>query len=511
MFLALQFPFADLREFVGEECGRLVSQNISLSNNVGKDFIRSSGRVERRRKGGLKGWPGEDLFCGGKLALRFPNHLGDMEFGSGSVKGVVVDTFRRFYSAGPVARFEVGVQVNVRYKDFDESYAPDWFSFLRDVLQIPMHKRNLSPKSPSANQMPKPAKSVKGIEVNHPKKVNLIHARDFLAHHYLTATTNRQLQPQIELQPWWYCPGTPALIVEVEEPYWLPTMLPHTRHVLDVAEAGASIFHTWLDFDDQPCSAWILAMGEGDPDAVRRLRVCLTRMHAERECLNLVLAHIGTGPGYKLKLRDNLDQLDAVQCYLENALPSILKTMRFGINQAPLFEVAHDAFGIALEGQETKLEHMGWQLAEKVKTYIRRVEDKAKVSTNIYGDNVETKIQMDNVSVTGDITIVTAKNIQNSFNRVQGSKVNTDLKEKLKTLTVEVAKLAKELPPDDAETVTRDLDTLTSEAVSAKPRRKCYEVSAEGILEAAKFVGTMTETVAKAVKDVVAALAFFAV
>ncbi|NOZ68065.1 MAG: hypothetical protein GXP46_02155 [Deferribacteres bacterium] len=507
MFLALQFPFADLREFLGDEGGRLPSPKVALPKKIGRDFIRSSGLIRRRRKGGVKEWAGEELYCSGELALRFPNRLGDMQFGTGSVKGAVVDTFRRFHSKGPVARFEVAFQLRVKYRDFDEASAPEWFALLRDVLQIPMHKRYIPQKRLSTSKILNPSESLQGRQTEMPTKVNLIHAGNVLAQHYLAATTNRQLIPQVELQPWWYCPGTPALIVEIKEPYSLPMALPHAREVLHVPDASASIFHAWLEFDNQPCSAWFFAMGEGDPDAVRRLRINLTRLHAERECLNLVLANIGTTQGCNIKLGDNLKQLDAIQQYLNDALVSIQKPKRFGISQASMFEVAHDAFEIAIEGQEATLQEMGWQVAEKVDNYIRRAENNAKITTVIKGDVVTTNIQLDNVCIGGDFNVATAKNIEKSFNRVKKAEVNSDLKEKLKLLTVEVAKLAKELPSDNAEKLTRDLDNLTSEALSAKPRRKWYELSAEGILEAAKAVANVTESVTKAVTAVVATLA----
>ncbi|MBV5329337.1 MAG: hypothetical protein JZU65_17235 [Chlorobium sp.] len=508
MFLALQFPFADLRQFIGEESGRLSTPKVSLPQNIGKDFIRTSGLVKRRRKGGVKEWAGEELYCNGELALRFPNRLGDIQFGTGSLTGAVVDTFRRFHSSGVVARFEVALQLSLKYQNLSAVTAPEWFSFMRDVLQITMHKRNIPQKIGS---MQGSQKTELGLQRKVSTRVKLINAGKFLAQHYLAATTNRQLVPQVETQPWWYYPGKPALVVEIKEPYSLPKALPHMRHVLDLPEASASIFHTWLDFDNQPCSAWFVAMGEGDPDTVRRLRIHLTRLHAERECLNIVLANIGTDPGCKLKLGHDLTQSDAIKAYLDEALASIQKPKRFGINQAPIFKAAHDAFGIALEGEAATLQQMHWQLAEKVEKYIKRTENEAKITTIIYEGAMITNIQMDNVSITGDFTVVTAKNIENSFNKVGKSDVNSDLKEKLKLLTIEVAKLAKELPTEAAEKVTRDLDNLTFEAISNTPRKKWYELSAEGILEAAKAVANMTESVTKAVMAAVAALAVFGV
>ena len=247
-------------------------------------------------------------------------------------------------------------------------------------------------------------------------------------------------------------------------------------------------------------------MDDGDPDVVRRLRINLTRLHAERECLNLVLANIGTSSTKRIKIGHNTDQLDAIKAYVTNALKSIQKPKRFGMDRRSMFEATHEAFGIEFEGRESTLQYFGWQLVENVENYIRRAESKAKITTVIYGGVMTTNIKLEGTTIYGDFNPIIAKNITNSFNKIGESKANDDLKEKLKVLTIEVANLAKQLPPDQAEEVTRDLDSLTSEALAEKPRKKWYSLSAEGILEAAKFVSSMTEPISTAVKAVLTLL-----
>src|SRR5262249_8048245 len=123
------------------------------------------------------------------------------------------------------------------------------------------------------------------------------------------------------------------------------------------------------------------------------------------------------------------------------------------------------------------------------------------------GDQMHTTIQIGNVSVTGDFSVVTAKNIQESFNKTSQSTVDAELREKLCALTVEVGKLAAKLPKDEADRVSQDLQTLTAEATSKAPRKKWYDLSAEGLLEAAKTVADMAAPVTTAVRAVLASLA----
>jgi hypothetical protein len=481
VFLVLQHPFADLRGLLGAEGGRLSRPSWPLAEPE-RDFVRSSGLVRPRRRGGVEEWAGEELYGDAALALRFPNHLGDVSLGTGAVKGVVERTFRRFHSDGTVARLEVGLRLRVANSAFTAS-AAEWLALLRDVLEVPVRVRDAKRQT---------------------QTVKLVEAGDILAQHYLAATTDRRLDPHVRPQPWWFCSGIPVLIVEHRHSH--PVMLaPHTRHVLDVAEADAALSHAWLQLGKQRCSAWFAAIGEGDPDWARRLRIHLARLHAERECLKLALVHIKDDD--KLDLAKNPARSDAVQQYLNDALRAIQKPERFGLTQSAMLDAARQALGIAFEGQATSLQFMRRQVAVKVEGYIRRAQNTATVINNIQGNVMNTNIQLGNVSVTGDFNLVTATNIQNSFNKAANAGVDAELKEKLKAVAVEVANLAKKLPPEDAEKVSKDLETLTSEAVSKKPRKEWYELSAKGIVEAAKTVAELAAPVTTAVKAVLALLA----
>lgn len=75
-------------------------------------------------------------------------------------------------------------------------------------------------------------------------------------------------------------------------------------------------------------------------------------------------------------------------------------------------------------------------------------------------------------------------------------------KELLTTLTNDVDQLVKQLPAakaDEAHQVAENLELLVKQATSAKPNRKWYDVSSEGLLEASKwvkdFTGNITGTV----------------
>ena len=109
------------------------------------------------------------------------------------------------------------------------------------------------------------------------------------------------------------------------------------------------------------------------------------------------------------------------------------------------------------------------------------------------GKNVgeSTSIIIKNSTIHGPV----AKIIQDSFNTVSAVSADQEVKTVLSELhkavltNVEEAKLKGQLTDDEEAAVARDLESFSSEAVVANPRRRWYQLSAEGLRNAAKTVG----------------------
>jgi hypothetical protein len=115
------------------------------------------------------------------------------------------------------------------------------------------------------------------------------------------------------------------------------------------------------------------------------------------------------------------------------------------------------------------------------------------------------------VSVGAGTTIqgnfIVAAEIHDSFNQVQQSSASQELKEKLGLLCQQIEEMAKLLPEGKQKEVSQDLSSFVAEATKEAPRKKWYELSAEGLIEAAKACAGMASPVIATVKDVVALLA----
>ena len=71
---------------------------------------------------------------------------------------------------------------------------------------------------------------------------------------------------------------------------------------------------------------------------------------------------------------------------------------------------------------------------------------------------------------------------------------------------MQVAELVKQLPPDMKESAARDLETLTAEATTKAPRKAWYELSAQGLVDAAQSVAAMAGPIVTVVGTVLGLL-----
>lgn len=83
----------------------------------------------------------------------------------------------------------------------------------------------------------------------------------------------------------------------------------------------------------------------------------------------------------------------------------------------------------------------------------------------------------------------------------------SDLQEEIEKLSVLVKQLIKNVSEQQAEQLFHDLDTLITEATSKQPRKKWYELSAEGILDAAKSSAELIEPISSVIKKLLEILA----
>ena len=111
----------------------------------------------------------------------------------------------------------------------------------------------------------------------------------------------------------------------------------------------------------------------------------------------------------------------------------------------------------------------------------------------------------DYTNFNGDFIV--ANTIQNSFNKLSGSQASDEIKDKLKELNKAVVEMCKELPSDKAREAARNVEALTGEAVSEKPRQEWYELAAKGLKNMATTVGRVGGPVISIIESLLPLLA----
>jgi hypothetical protein len=486
MFLAAQIPLADARAFLPVDTSRLNVPPWPIPSPG--QFMRGFGRVETRRRGGVSGWNGEEIYCRAANAVKFAPRV------------PARCAFRRFLSdGGAVSRLEMGLRLSTAARVDSQT-----------CLQLIQSALQLTVKVPSAG----------GVH-----KGPLIGASKAIAAHYLHSTTRQKPAPAAT-QGWWIVPGQPLILLEYEQ-HRVASLPRFTRRITTLDDAGIELSHCRVEHSGQRIGVWLMALGDGaDRDVARRLRLHLFRLHAERECLKQILRLITQG---QLAAANTQGQAatapgNVLQQYLLGAADLFSAKPRFGLPQPEILSAAYGFDDLVTEGERTTLLVQLTQIRNSVKRSVAAytqppVDGEAAVyifensnvsisrETRIGAQTVtNNKIEIGDHATITNSNIAVAESIVDSLKNVQTSGASDDLKKALKELHEAVAEMAKRLPEAQAKTVAQDLQTLSTEAVSNAPRRKWYELSADGLLDAAKTVAGLGEPVAKAVKVVLSLL-----
>jgi hypothetical protein len=289
--------------------------------------------------------------------------------------------------------------------------------------------------------------------------------------------------------------GNPLMVLEFRPNERAAAMAEPARQV-EVNLPTIKLWHAWIRLGDALHGMWLIERGT-DERATRNLRINLSRLHAERECLRLVLQTMSKGGRLSVTEANS----DGVQCYLNEAVHGLQKRRRFGIEQSPILDASMDAIGVAIAGQTASLDTMRRQVKDKVDAYIRR-QEKIPVQHIHHGDVIQNTVG--DIGKGAAVNIVTAKQIDNAFNHAFQTVKDADgatqeTKDRLDALIKEVQALVPQLPDQTKAQVLADMETITREATSPAPRKKHLEVSADGLIEAAKTVAKMAPSITAAV------------
>lgn len=524
VLFSIQYPLNDARPFLEAHTHRLQAPFWGVAPEVGKEFIRNSGIVKHRRRGGLESWPGEEVYCNASRAVRFLSGLRGRPVGAFDHALSLTCAFRRFFSDGAnVGRFEVGIKI-LPGKD-EEDYLCIYPMFARDCLALLEACLAVPVKVPIG----------RGEYI----RTQLGSCGRYLEDHFLRATTAYVDGNIAPTESWWLRAGQPLILIEytVDEIDQLPK---YARPVPIIEGLDTALSFYKIERGGRSISTWFLRMdptknGYQDLSAeehntLRRLRLNLFRIHAELECLTQMLKLVRDDKGdeddeKKIQINARSATSQSLQRYFHDTLGLLHRKTRYGLEQSEILKAVLEAQYFFSPGERAtllaRLSSMDFRpnLQRKIEAFTKpgpdtegwgyALGDEPKV---IKIENFEGVIHIGNRIEIGDNVMfmkdfIVANDIQNSYNKTAASDATPELKKQLEALTKTIAQLCKNLPQDDARAAARDLGSLTKEALSESPRQKQYKLSAEGLIEAAKSVAEFARPVATAVKAILALLA----
>jgi hypothetical protein len=143
----------------------------------------------------------------------------------------------------------------------------------------------------------------------------------------------------------------------------------------------------------------------------------------------------------------------------------------------------------------------------KLADLLVQLHQKVYVSGDLHVGRIESMTQVRTIDI-GDYNtisapIVIADSIENSFNALKEATVEDDIRLLLEELLKAINEANRQVPEDKsgvAEAMVRDAESLVREVTASKPRRKWYEISFEGLKQAAVNIGELADPVLDIVK-----------
>lgn len=495
MLLVVQFPISDARAFASTPTSRLDVPEWPDPQTYGNpQFVRRFGPAEERNLGPDAAWTDERVYCQARRAIRFPE-MRSARLRAGNFTLAPRVAFRRLFCdrTTAVVRVELGfagklsIQADALGPTAVESAVRDLLALETDVFD------------PSRGTV----------------RAGLIDQGQRLARLFAFASSRRRGSTATVQEQGLVRYGHPMVVAEFDQDE-VVAFPKGSRNIDGVIPGDAEVAY----FDRLPVPVWLLRRGTVAEPVLRSLRLCLLRLHAERECLDRVLAHVlygrityaaGTGVGDRL-----------VQ-YLDDSTKLLEKQRTRGVQQSDLMATMTAALLEAMTAAEKASRPLETQAILDRITYVQR-QIRVKVERYLVehsgpkiGDGGIYMEKNDGVVITGGtqtgpiVGQVIASQISGSFNTVVNSGAGADIQAAMTQLSAAIEKLLPKVGESDQSTIADSVDILAKQAVKPKPDQDFVRTAGTKLIEIAKTVTELATPVATAVNAVLGVLKFAAI
>lgn len=474
MLIIVQFPIYDSRQFIPCNSHKLEVPVWPFPRE--NEFVRYFGRIEKRKLGGATEWGGEDYYSRSHRALRL-QPLENKKLDRKDINLIPKVRFRRFYSDGKVVcRFEIAfIVTKATTRDYKEG---EFRKIINSILAIPV-----------------------SVALQSNNKYEIQFVGPPLAKVYLNASTKTSALKNNDVESWWIGCGRPMIFVQTNRDERI-SVYKNAKFINILSNYGINLWHDWYKRRERYVRLWILSPYKGSNiDTVRRLRLSLIRLHTEQECLREVLR---LATRNKFIIKPKYASSVNLESYLNNAIRIISKKTRYGLPQSEILEYAQDCEEVVNNSERYALLENTQSMKRQIRVQLEEYTKKTDRGITFIGGPVTMKTININGEVINMRDLVLAETIENSFNKVQKSQINEDVREKLKELSCLIAKLSAQLPIEKAQEVAKNHELFVNESVKEKPQKEKILASAKSLINAAAIFASLAGPISKAIKEILA-------
>ncbi len=201
------------------------------------------------------------------------------------------------------------------------------------------------------------------------------------------------------------------------------------------------------------------------------------------------------------------ETVDMIDDYFNERTKIINRESWAGIKQsgmAAAFDATSSVIRPAIREQLVRRYEGGrlqvWKKIESFQQQRRSTRSVKVINIESGGSMIERQV---NVSGTGSIVNVAdyISDVKNTVNNnISSSSASDEVISLVDELTKEIERISNQIDPVQLKKMGKNVQALSSEVASEEPDRRWYEVSIQGIVDAAKAVGDIAEPVIKVAK-----------
>lgn len=314
--------------------------------------------------------------------------------------------------------------------------------------------------------------------------------------------------------------GNPLAIFEFDEQEL--QSLPEQAETIELPEIpGASLAYVRLRPKSSTdwIGAWFIRRGSADENRLRSLRLCLLRLNAERESLDIVLNRFRRN---MIEYQPQTERGDDFEDYLRNALKFLDRTTWSKVPQSAIVQALNAAASVQRPDDQQALfdQYKGARLnvRRRVERYERTRQEKREVT--VVNEHGKVVIMNDNSRYHETQTTVTNGDV-NTLNLDGGNLTNSPINQgrgtQTATITIQSAEVAK-IKPDELKAALNELydmldqagleravkqkaQTAAGNAINAADESPKSEDAAKGMVSHVKAVGDTLKEANVAVKE----------